>query len=231
MKEAILLEEQLDFLREMMNIGAGNAAAALSKLLKGNVDVRIPLVHVVSPKKVPSIISDPSRPVAGVRTSMVGDVVGDLFFVVPKEQIQVLIGLAERATGLWNGERPVGGTRNSDSGMKRITNKQRDLSGDLSVLVEIGNILAGVYLTAIHDFSKLNIYHTVPRIAIDMIQSLLDESIVTLSREVQAVLMVVNEFITEAGGITAYMLLIPHTTSVRTLVASIEEARKALIKG
>lgn len=94
-------------------------------------------------------------------------------------------------------------------------------------MAEIGNILAGVYLTAIHDFCKLNIYHSAPRIAIDMIQSLLDESLASLSREVREIIMVINEFSTDEGSIRTFFLLIPSAKSVRTLVDSIEEVRRA----
>jgi len=215
-KEKRLSEEQLDFLAEMMNVWAGNAATALTKMLQCEVDVRIPRVHALAVPQVPSVLSDPSRPVACVRMGMVGEVTGDLFFIVPDDQKIALIRFAERASGMWNVE-------------CGIQNQQSPV--DLSVLAEIGNILAGVYLTAIHDFCKLNIYHTVPRVAIDMIQSLLDESLATMSREVEEIIMVVNDFIAADGHITTYFLVIPSPQSVKTLVDSIEEARSALMKG
>jgi chemotaxis protein CheC len=191
---------------EMMNIGAGNAVTALSQMLRCEVNIKIPTVHILPPPQVPSVMSDPSLPVACVRMSMVGDVVGDLFFIVPAEQRLDLIHLAERAM---------------------LPPTKRGPEPDLSVLAEMGNILAGVYLTAIHEFCRLSIYHTVPMIAIDMIQSLLDESIVTLSREAQALILVENEFIVEEICIKTFLLVIPAVQSVRTLVDSIEGARMA----
>lgn len=221
-KEKWLSEEQLDFLSEMMNVGAGNAATALTKMLQCTVDLRIPRVHVLAAPQVPLVLSDPSQPVACVRMCMVGEVIGDLFFIVPDDQKIALIRLAERASGLRNAEF---GVRNSKSAIRNPN------SEDLSVLAEIGNILAGVYLAAIHDFCKLNIYHTVPRVAIDMSQSLLDEPLATMSREIEEVIMVVNDFITADGNITTYFMAIPSPQSVKTLVDSIDEARNALIKG
>lgn len=204
--QELLSEEQVDFLREMMNIGAGNAAAALNQMLRCEVNVRIPTVHVLPVPKAPSVLGDPSLPVACVRMGMVGDVVGELFFIVPAEQRANLTHLAELA-------------------MLGAAKRGPDL--DLSVLTEIGNILAGVYLTAIHDFCRLNIYHTAPVIAIDMIQSLLDESIVALSRQVQALILIENEFIVEERRIRTFLLLIPAVESVSTLVDSVEGARMA----
>ena len=204
--QKMLSEEQVDFLREMMNIGAGNAATALGQMLRCEVNVEIPTVHVLPVPKASSVLGDPSLPVACVRMGMVGDVVGALFFIVPAGQRADLTHLAERA-------------------MLGFAKKGSDL--DLSVLTEIGNILAGVYLTAIHEFCKLYIYHTVPTIAIDMIQSLLDESIVALSRQVQALILIENEFIVEERRVRTFFLLIPAVQSVKTLVDSVEGARLA----
>lgn len=103
-KEKLLSEEQLDFLGEMMNIGAGNAVTAFTQMLQCEVDVRIPRVHVLSVPQVPSVLSEPSLPVACVKMRMLGKVVGDLFFIVPDEQKMLLIRLAERASGIRNSE-------------------------------------------------------------------------------------------------------------------------------
>ena len=206
-KELLLSEEQVDFLTEMMNMGAGNAATALSQMLECEVDVKIPAVYVVPPPKVLSILDDPSLPVTCVRMGMVGDVAGDMFFMVPDEQKTNLIRLMERGT----------------PGPKK---KGPDV--DLSALAEIGNILAGVYLTAIHDLCKLDIYHTVPTLAMDMIQSLLDESLITLGSQAQTMILVENEFIVEEKHIRTFLLMIPSAESVKTLVDSIGEARKAM---
>ena len=198
-----LSEEQLDFLSEMMNIGAGNAATALAQMLAVGVEVKIPKVHLLPVAKVPSLLDDPVLPVACVRMGMVGDVVGDLLWIVPDEQKASLIHLVQGALP---------------------TPAKKDLSLDLSVLTEVGNILAGVYLTAIHDFCRLNIYPTVPTLATDMIQSLLDELLISLSREEQTSLMVENEFIVGETRIQNFLLIIPAVGSVKTLVDSIQGA-------
>ena len=212
----LLSEEQLDFLREMMNIGAGNAATAFTQMLQTEVELIIPAVSVLPAPKVPSIFGDPSLPVACVRMRMVGDVTGDLFFIVPDEQKMNLIHLVEQAM-----PRPD---------LCRTTLRRRkgpDL--DLSVLAEMGNILAGVYLTAIHDFCQLNIYHSVPTIAIDMVQSLLDESMIVLGSEVQTIILIENEFIVKENRISTFLLLIPTVQSVKILVDSVEQAKMAYV--
>lgn len=217
-KKQLLSAEQVDFLTEMMNIGAGNAATALTQVLQYQVDVVVPRVFVIADTQELSILSSPSLPVVCARMGMVGDVSGGLFLIVPEEQKEDLIRLAERA---------MMGT--NQSWRAGITNSKLD-DLKLSVIAEIGNIVAGVYLTAIHDFCKLNIYHTVPTVATDMVQALLDESLVRLSRQVQHIIVVENEFMVKEKLIKTFLVMIPSVESVDILVNSIGQARMAMVK-
>jgi len=217
-KKQLLSTEQVDFLTEMMNIGAGHAATALTQVLQCQVDLVMPRVFIIAETKELSILTSPSLPVVCARMGMVGDVSGDLFLIVPEEQKEDLIRLAEQAmTGTGQSWRAV------------LTNQESD-DPKLSVIAEIGNIVAGVYLTAVHDFCRLNIYHTVPTVATDMVQALLDESLVRLSRQVQHIIVVENEFIVEEKLIRTFLVMIPSVESVNTLVNSIEQARMTMVE-
>ncbi len=218
-KKQLLSEEQTDFLTEIMNIGAGHAATALTQVLQCRVDIVIPRVLVITDAHELSILTSPSLPVVCARMSMVGDVSGGLFLIVPEEQKEDLIRLAEQAmTGASHSWR-VGKTSQESDDLK------------LSVIAEISNIVAGVYLTAVHDFCKLNIYHTVPTVATDMVQALLDESLVRLSRQVQHIIVIENEFMVEEKLIRIFLVMIPSVESVNILVNSIGQARMAMVQG
>lgn len=201
-------EEDKDFIREMMNIGAGNAATALSQMLKSPVDLKTPAVHIAPPPQISTLIGKPELVVTCVKMNMVGNVIGQLFFIVPDKYKASLIEKAKLAI--------PGSTEESPE-------------ADFSVLEELGNIIAGVYLTSIHDFCNLNIYHTVPVIADDMLLSLLDETLATKTRAVQSLLLVENEFIMSdisEKKIRTYFLIIPDAVSLKTIADSIKEAKK-----
>jgi len=218
-KEQLLSAEQIDFLTEMMNIGAGHAATALTQLLQRSVDLVIPRVFVITDAEELSILDSPSLPVVCARMGMVGDVSGGLFLIVPEEQKEDLIRLAEQAM-----------TKTGQSWRAGLTNQESD-DLKLSVIAEIGNIVAGVYLTTVHDFCKLNIYHTVPTVATDMVQALLDESLVRLSRQVQHIIVIENEFVVEEKRVRTFLMMIPSVESVNILVNSIGQARMAMSGG
>jgi len=189
-----------------MNIGAGNAATALAQMFERDVDMNLPNVYILPTSQASSILRDPSLPVVCVKMNMVGDVTGNLFFIVPDEHKVNLTYLTERAIQV---------------------PKNRGTDVDLSVLTEVGNIVAGVYLTAVHDFCRLTIYHTVPTTAIDMIQSLLDESLNVLSSQIQMIVVIESEFIVDERCIKTFFLMIPSVASVKTMVNSIGEAEIA----
>jgi len=217
-KKQLLSAEQVDFLTEMMNIGAGHAATALTQVLHCRVDVVVPRVFVIADTQELSILTSPSLPVVCARMGMVGDVSGGLFLIVPEEQKEDLIRLAEQAM--------TGASQSWRAGL--TSQESEDLK--LSVIAEIGNIVAGVYLTAVHDFCRLNIYHTVPTVATDMVQALLDESLIKLSRQVKYIIVVENEFMVEEKLIKTFLVMIPSVESVDILVNSIGQARMALVK-
>jgi len=199
-------EEQLDYLSEMMNIGAGNAATALSQILQSSVELEIPQVHLLAPPDVVSILGDPTLPSACVRMGMLGEVLGDLYFIVPEANRSRLAALAQQGS---------------------LGVKVEDSDEDLSILEEMGNIIAGVYLRALYDFSQLKIHHSLPAARVDMIQSLLDESLVTQSSQIQEVILIENVFVSSEDRIRTFFLMIPAPDSMSVLLASIAGAKEA----
>jgi len=201
-----------------MNIGAGSAATALSQMLGCKVELEIPKVLALAHADLIPILQDPSRPVTGVRMRLLGDIVGEAFFIVPEEHQIHLIQLAESASGVPSEASPHTQIRDPHS-------------ESLSALAELGNIMVGVYLTAIHDFCQLNIYHSVPTLAIDMAGSLVDEALSAATRQVQT-LLVENRFnLAEEQVIRTFLLIIPAGPSVRVLADSIEQAKRLLAEG
>ena len=208
MSNTTLTEEDFGYLEEMMNIGAGNAATALEQILHKKFEMHMPEIHIVPPRKVFSVMDDPLEPVICVKMNMIGDIRGELFFIVPQVTKTCLAESAESSA--------------------RIERKKGH-SPDTSVIEEIGNILAGVYLTAIHDFCKLNIYHTTPLTAQDMAQAVLDETIARKGVNNRLIIIVINKFtstLPHKQDISSFLIFIPSTDSEKILLDSIKEARK-----
>lgn len=203
MEALTLSEEQLDYLREMMNIGTGNAATALSRLLHQAVDASVPEIHICRLPEISAVLGQPERQVAGVRLEMTGDVEGYLFFIVPDSDRQRFTALLQRMTGKAAGQ-------------------------ELPAMLEVASIAVESHLRAIRDFCGLNISHSSPGLAIDMVQAVLDEAIARVASRMPQVILIRSEFIIVGEHISTYLLIIPDRESVARLVDSMEHARKQL---
>lgn len=197
-------EERLDYLREITNIASGNTATAIAQILSCAVETRQPEIFFVEAAKTSLLFNRPDEPVLCARLNLLGDVTGSLYLVLPDGEWKNLLQILKKVT------------KNTMSNQVLV---------NTSAIAEIANILAGVYLTAIHDVSRLNIFHTVPMLAIDMIQSLIDESVTLASRELAEILIIKNEFIIMESNLTATLIIIPNGGSIQTLFASLRAAR------
>lgn len=203
------LEMELDYLTEMMTIGTGNAATAFEQLLHRKIDIKVPSVKILLPMEATGVLGQPGMVVSCVVSGMLGDVTGDIFFVVRNGyRTDILNIIMESYPG---------------TDKKNIELQQ-------SMLTEIANIICGVFLTAIHDFCKLTIFHTVPFLATDMFQSIVDESIAKASIESNELLLIECEFIISEKNIKAHLILIPSPESVSKMIDSMQAARKAMEK-
>jgi chemotaxis protein CheC len=203
-----ITDEQLDFLKELINIGAGNAVTALEQVLQCNVDLLMPKVRILPAPEVASYLTgDPAVPVIGVRMDLIGDVTGALYVILSRDNLEKISVL--------------------------IKNVSHDEMSDeenyaLAAIAEIGNVLAGVYLTAIHDFCSLTIYHSIPLAAIDMVQSILDETLVEVYGTIPDIFLFINEFAIKTQSFKMYMLLIPSPDSFNRLAGSIQAVQGGL---
>lgn len=202
MQELELSEEQIDYLREMMNIGSGNAASALSKVLKTGIDSHVPEIHLCPLVQVPSVIGDPTDLVAGVRLRLQGDVMGYLFFMLPGDNQRHFMALAHQAMpGVAAGE-------------------------DAPVLLEVARIIAGSFLNALRNFCGLSITQAPPYIATDMLQAIMDEAIASVGDQMVKVLLIKNQLVAVDKCINTFILIVPDRASTEKMVNSIEQARR-----
>ncbi|MBI5142473.1 MAG: chemotaxis protein CheC [Nitrospirae bacterium] len=204
-------EEHMDYLQEMMNVAAGNAVTAFSQLLECDVDIDMPNVFVLPATEAINVFKTPDVPVVCVRMDLLGDVRGRIFFVIPDDQKANMLALARNAL-----PDPL----------------RKNLSLEINALEEIGNIIVGVFLTAIHDFTRLNICHTVPALVIDQILPMIDASLAAQANKETAgnVLVVECEFQLIGGKLKTVLFMVMGGGAMDALFNSIGTAR-ALIRG
>ncbi|WP_080849197.1 chemotaxis protein CheC [Cytobacillus gottheilii] len=152
----------LDILKEIGNIGAGNAATALSTLLNKKIDMTVPDVRIVTFDEMMDMAGGPENIVAGVFLRIEGEAPGSMFFLLPIEQASAFIQAML-----------------DDEDFDQQTWQSSELA--LSALQELGNILSGSYLSSLSDFTKLSLYPSVPALTIDMVGAIVSFGLVELS--------------------------------------------------
>jgi chemotaxis protein CheC len=160
---------QLDALREVGNIGAGNSATALSQLLNRKIDMTVPSINIVPFRDIFSR-SGGEELVAGVIVRVLGDTPGNILFVFDKETALSII--------------------------KDLTGENNEEISDMgnSVLCEIGNIISGSYLNAIAKLTNLVIMPSVPAVAMDMLGAILSTTFIESGQYDDYVLDIETEY-------------------------------------
>lgn len=146
---------QLDAIREVGNIGTGNAATALSQLLGRAVDMGVPLAEMVSIYEVGGHYGSPETLVCAVLIRAEGDFPCNLIFVVEEEAATMLADLL------------ISMDISSLDPEMRV--QMRD-----SALSEVGNIILGAFLNAISMLTGYVLPATIPSVAHDMLGAVMD---------------------------------------------------------
>jgi chemotaxis protein CheC len=145
----------MDAIREVGNIGTGNAATALSKLLGRFVNMDVPVAELVSIYDVAAHYGSPETPVCAVLIRVEEQFSCSLIFMVNEEHAALLADLII----------PM-----DISGMDDATQTQiRD-----SAISEQGNIILGAFLNALSQITGWTLPTTTPAVAHDMLGSLMD---------------------------------------------------------
>jgi len=191
---------KMDVLREIGNIGAGNAATALSRLLDKKVNMKVPTVSLLPFEQIAERVGGPETVVVAVYVRVVGDAPGNMFFIMSMEQanrlLNVLLGM-EDAQGPGYSEM------------------------ELSTLCEIGNILGGSYLSSLADLTGMRLSPTVPSAAVDMAGAILSYGLLQFGTMGDDALLIDTTFFEGDRQAEGHFFFIPDPDSFPRLFRSL----------
>ena len=182
---------QYDVLREIGNIGAGNATTALSQMLNQKMDMSVPKVALVPFNEISDVMGSEDQTVVGIMLGFEGDVEGMMMFLFDTKSAHHLVNTLMM--------------RDKEDGVEEGA-EFSDM--DMSALNEIGNIVSGSYLTAISKLTNLKMISTVPEMTIDMIGALLSVPASEFGKYGDKLLLIQSQF-GELDFVNGYFLMIP----------------------
>lgn len=183
-----LTSERLDVLREVGNIGAGNAATALSVLLDSRLDMDIPIVKILEFDDIADMVGGADTVVSAVLTRFTGDVSGMTLFIMQMEETKNL------ASVMLN---------------KNYPEDYVDFDHmDRSALKEVGNILMSSYISSVSTLTGLDIRTSPPDICVDMVGSVLSLPISVLGQIGDKALIIDSKFNDDNRPIDGFILFV-----------------------
>lgn len=193
---------QLDVLREIGNIGSGNAVTALAKMINRKVDMAVPKVKILEFNAVNEILGEPEQIVVGVLLNVSGDLSGSILFTLNQKSAQILVNI------LFG---------------RRTDIKSQELFNEIerSALKEIGNILTGAYLSAISSLTNLKVSYGIPDIAIDMAGAILSVPAIEFAKLGDTVLYIETAFCEDKECVLGDFFLIPDIDSYDILLKAL----------
>lgn len=190
-------EEQFDALREIANIGMGKASSALADLISTTILINVPQAVCVPINSLASVLHDPEQVTAGVYLQVTGDIFGHATFVFEVQSAQRLAGML---LGM------------SEVNLDEVT---------ASALMEIGNIMLSAYLTAISDFTGLQILPSPPVMAVDMGCAILNAVIANMQNLDDFAVTIATDIYDPGGLISGTFVFLPEPGGIQRMLAAI----------
>jgi chemotaxis protein CheC len=192
--------EYYDVLKELGNIGAGNATTALAQMLGSKVDMTVPEVKLHEFYELGEVMGGEEQVMAGISLAVEGDITGSIMFLLKQEAAKHLIS------------QMMPGMGDPDS------MEFNDM--ELSALREVGNIIAGSYLNSLASLTNLLIFPSIPDLAIDMAGAILSIPAIQFGIFGDHILLIKTQFIDDEC-IEGYFILLPDLDSYSKILGSL----------
>ena len=193
-----LRKDQLDALRELGNIGSGNAATALAQFLNRKIDMTVPKAKILPFGEVAQLIGGPEEKVMGIFLKVMGNISGRFLLLVPEQgAVKLLQALMP------------GFEINHPSDMGEM---------EISCMREIGNILADAFLNALSVLTNTPMLNSLPTLAFDMAGALIDTVVADMAAVSDHVLMIETSFFESSEDLKLHIFLLPEPDSLGQLL-------------
>ncbi|MCR5204807.1 MAG: chemotaxis protein CheC [Lachnospiraceae bacterium] len=184
-----LSDLEFDVLKEISNIGTGNAATAIAKMMGGQINIEVPIIKFLDFNELSEIIGGAENEVIGILVTLSEDIDGMMMFVMDTHSATVVVNNL----------------------------LQRDEEEDItecnemiqSALAEFGNIIAGSYLAAISKLTGLTCSPSVPALSHDMAGAVLSVPAIEFGKVSDKVLLIQSVFSYKSKKAEGFFILVP----------------------
>lgn len=191
-------DEYFDVLRELGNIGAGNATTALSQMMQCKVDMSVPQVRLMEFKELGKIMGGEEIIMAGIYLGIEGDIAGSIMFLLEKQAARHLV----------------------DKLMGMSMEGEEFSEMEFSALKEVGNIITAAYLNSLSSLTGLRIQPSVPDLTVDMAGAILSVPAIEFGALGDKMLLIQTQFFDEMV-LDGYFILVPNLDSYGKILSAL----------
>ncbi len=188
---------ELDTLKEIGSIGAGNAATALSSLIGKQIRIKDPEVRIMGYNETIEWIGGPEEITAGVLVKMSGQINGIMLSVQQIEFVNLIL------------ESMLGKGVEDYFGLHEM---------ETSALIEVGNILISTFINAISSLAGVQIELTVPAFTVDMQGAIMAVPMAVYGGQSDYLMTIGGHFVCDGKEIPCRLLLSPDIRSLNVLL-------------
>ncbi|WP_455616079.1 chemotaxis protein CheC [Eisenbergiella sp.] len=203
MRQVAQLDElSRDILKEIGNIGTGNAVTALSQMLMHPVEIAVPDLKIMKYQEVCTLLNDAEELQTGIMVGVSGDMQGMFLFLLSETFTMAVI------------DKILGTESRSITGL-----------GDMehSLICELGNIMCGSYINALAAVMDMSLDVSVPDMCIDMGGAILSVPLSRFLRVSDDILMIDNLFRLGGASFHGRILFLPEPESLDVMLRKLRE--------
>ncbi len=195
-----LSDTHLDVLKEIGNIGLGNAATSLAEMLNKRIGMEVPKTKFVSMEEAMNMVGGLEEMVACVTLRLTGDIPSQILFVYNMESALNLVDML--------------------MGLEKGTTKELDEMGE-SAVKEVANVLTGSFLAAISSMTEMKMKPTVPMFACDMLGAVVSTSLIAGGYVEEHILTIETVLFEADTNIKGHFFLITEEKALKKLFAAL----------
>lgn len=187
----------IDVLKEIGNIGSGNAVTALSNMLAKRIDMMVPKVRILEFNDVAEILGGEEEIVVGIYLDLNADIKGNIMFILDLDSALNLTNM--------------------------LLDKEDAELGDIAIsaLSEVGNIVASSYVNSLSSLTGLKITVSVPSLAIDMAGAILSVPAIQFGLIADQVLFIETVFKEGKSSVYGNLFLLPDMASFEKILSKL----------
>ncbi len=197
-----LSDQQIDALCELVNIGFGRAASALSIMVGNRVVIEAPSVELFPLDKLDSVLKSMSKSeITTVHQVFSGRIAGTAILLMNQDSSSSLVDLLSGGKG---------------------TPRQMNAE-DMEAMRETGNILLNAFTGSFGNLLQVHISFAVPRVQYESLRDMLDTLMID-QRELEYALLVRVNFQLSGGNVSGYVVIIMGIHSLETMLEAMRAA-------